>query len=166
MEDNFTKLTKDKFDVFVKIDSIFNTVPKPDEYFSFFYEGTPVDETGKTIIIKDEKLGYTSNQNGIVLLSKERELVALNKNMYNIQNIDPTMKYFRFSPRSSSLDIPDVLLSKNEINEKLILKPKPVGGSRRGHNKYNKYNKYNNCGKSENTKRVSTTRRALLNKRK
>jgi hypothetical protein len=101
MEDNFTKLKKDKFDVFVKTDSIFNTVPNPEKYFSFFYEGTPVDGTCKEIMIKDGKYGYTSKQNGIVLLSQDSELVAPDKNVFNETTIDPTTKYFIFSPHSS-----------------------------------------------------------------
>jgi hypothetical protein len=172
MDDNFTKLTKEKYTISVKKDSIFNTVSTPDEYFYVLREGTPVDETGKTIITYNGNLGYYSTDKGIVLLAKGRTLLAPSKITFqNNIDIDPNEKLFVFNHYGSLPDnpitgdnIPAVILSKNEINEHLQLTPRiNVGGSRRGH-KYKKYNKYNNRGKSENPKRGSTTRRALKHK--
>lgn len=175
MVDNFTKLTKEKYDISVKKDSIFNIVPDLDyPYFYILREGIPVD-TDKTITTKSGNSGYYSTDKGIVLLAKGRTLISPIKVMFQ-QNIgiDPNEKVFVFNPYGtlpdmpdnliSGGDIPSVILSKNEINEHLQLTPRiNVGGSRRGH-KYKKYNKYNNRGKSENPKRGRTTRRALKRK--
>jgi hypothetical protein len=168
MDDNFTKLTKEKYTISVKKNSIFNTVSEPDKYFSFLREGTPVDETGKTIITYNGNLGYYSTDKGIVLLAEGRTLLAPSKITFqNNIDIDPNEKIFVFDPYGNlpdnpitGDDIPAVILNKNEINEQLQLTPRiSVGGSRRGY-------KYNNRGKSENPKRGITTRRALLRKRK
>jgi hypothetical protein len=172
--DNFTKLTKEKYDISVKEDSIFNIVPELDDpYFYILREGTPVDETGKTITNKSGNLGYYSTDKGIVLLAKGRTMIAPIKLMFQENgDIDPNKKFFVFVPYGTlpynpitGENIPHVILSKNEINEQLQLTTPRinVGGSRRGH-KYNKYKKYNNRGKSENPKRGSTTRRALKHK--
>ena len=125
MVDNFTKLTKEKYDISVKKDSIFNIVPEPDyPYFYILREGIPVD-TDKTITTKSGNSGYYSTDKGIVLLAKGRTLVAPNKVMFQ-QNIgiDPNEKVFVFNPYGtlpdnliSGGDIPSVILSKNEINE-------------------------------------------------
>ena len=168
MDDNFTKLTKEKYDISVKEDSIFNIVPELDDpYFYILREGIPV-ETDKTIITYNGNLGYYSTDKGIVLLAKGRTLLAPIKLMFQKNvDIDPNEKVFVFNSYGTLPDnpitggnIPAVILNKNEINKQLQLTPRiSVGGSRRGY-------KYNNRGKSENSKRGITTRRALLRKRK
>ena len=173
--DNFTKLTQKKYDISVKEDHIFNTVSEPDHpYFYILREGIPVDVTGKEIINERGNFGYYySTDKGIVLLAKGRTLTAPPKTTF-IEHIstDPNEKVFVFYPYGTLPDnpiigdnIPNVILSKNEINEhlQLITRVNREGGSRRSHN-YKKYNKYNNRGKSANSKRGSTTRRALNRK--
>lgn len=126
-----------------------------------------VDVTGKEIINERGNFGYYSTDKGIVLLAKGRTLTAPPKTTF-IEHIstDPNEKVFVFYPYGTLPDnpiigdnIPNVILSKNEINEHLQLTPPPnrEGGSRRSH-------KYNNRGKSVNSKRGSTTRRALKRK--
>lgn len=156
-EDNFIKLqsTDKRYSVTVKEPSIFITDItdkmrniKPE--VEFFTTEDPQKEA-------DGSYKYSITGKGMVLLNKGASLTGIPRIHIrdNAMIDDPDEKIFKFIWKGTI-----VILSKNEINNKLTLTAeiKSEGGSSRSEKKINR-------GKPKKTK-VRTARRTLLKKRK